>query len=42
MAVQKTIEYTVLDLKIHGEKVDKNLYFDLFDDFKKQKKRAIN
>jgi len=41
MAIQKTIEYTVLDVKIHGEKVDKNLYFDLFDDFKKQKKELL-
>lgn len=41
MATQKTIEYTVLDLKIHGEKVDENLYFSLFDDFKRQKKELI-
>lgn len=41
MAIHKTIEYTVLDLKIHGEKVDKNLYFDLFDDFKKKKKELL-
>lgn len=41
MALQKTVEYTVLDLKIHGEKVNQNLYFDLFDDFKKQKKELL-
>lgn len=41
MAIQKTIEYTVLDLKIHGERVDQNLYFDLFDYFKKEKKELL-
>lgn len=41
MAIYKTIEYTVLDIKIYGENVDKNLYFDLFHDFKKQKKELL-
>lgn len=41
MALKKTIEYTVLDLKIHGKEVDQNLYFDLFDYFKKQKKELL-
>lgn len=41
MAMQKTIEYTVLDIKIHGEKVDHNLYFDLFNYFKKEKKELL-
>lgn len=41
MALQKTIEYTVLDIKIHGETVDQKIYFDLFDDFKNQKKELL-
>jgi hypothetical protein len=41
MATKKTIEYTVLDLIIHGEKVDQNLYFELFDYFKKDKKELL-
>lgn len=41
MAIHKTIEYTVLDLTIHGEKVSQDLYFELFDYFKKDKKELL-
>ena len=41
MATQKTIEYTVLDITIHSKEVDQNLYFELFDDFQKEKKELL-
>lgn len=41
MATQKTIEYTVLDIKIHNKEVNQNLYFELFDDFQKEKRELL-
>lgn len=41
MATQKTIEYTVLDITIHSKEVDQNLYFELFDDFQKEKRELL-
>lgn len=41
MATQKTIEYTVLDITIHSKEADQNLYFELFDDFQKEKRELL-